>query len=411
MPSETSDPGGPPAACPACGETVPAGASFCPDCGADLGDPTDAAYCAECGEAFDDDDRFCSNCGASRSGGGPAASERERRATEDSDDRDPSPSRSASTPRESSRAFRRRVQDHLDAGWDIERDDGDRVVLVDRGIGSVGVHILLFIFTSGLGNLLYGWYHYSKLAERRRLVRGDETSARAPSSVEDTGRMETATAYVLTALLLLIGGWIGVMAATSGSPPAALIGLAFAGLGLGVAPPVRQRLDRRHGITKFGRQKTVDHRIVRPPESVDEPCVVCGEAFQRGLVSRRRDETVVAGVPVRTHSIRHNHYCVDCAQSELFGDRIGAPSLDEVADDASPFDAEFAGIDGEDDEGAGGEGADDESAGGEETDRNGKVDTAADDGESETGGGDDASDDSTEETATDSVREATDPTE
>ncbi|MDV7349317.1 zinc ribbon domain-containing protein [Halorubrum distributum] len=338
MPSETSEPGDPSAACPACGEAVPAGSSFCPDCGADLGDPSDPAYCAACGEAFDDDDRFCSNCGASRSGGGSAASEVAGRAPTESADPDSSPSRSAPTPRESSRAFRRRVQDHLDAGWDVERDDGDRVVLVDRGIGSVGVHILLFIFTSGIGNLLYGWWHYSKLAERRRLVRGDETPARAPSSVEGAGRTETATAYVLSALLLLIGGWIGFLATTSGSPPAALIGIAFAGLGLGVAPPVRRRLDRRHGITKFGRRKTVDHRVVRPPESVEGSCVVCGEGFERGLVRRRRDETVVAGVPVRTHSIRHNHYCVDCARSELFGDRIGAPSLDHIADDDGGID-------------------------------------------------------------------------
>ena len=343
MPSETSDPGGPPAACPACGEAVPAEASFCPDCGADLGDPADPAYCSACGEAFDDDDRFCSNCGASRSGGGPHAAERSSGRPERSSGR---PERSSDadspSPDESERAFRRRVQDHLDAGWDVERDDGDRVVLVDRGIGSVGVHILLFIFTSGIGNLLYGWWHYSKLAERRRLVRGDETAVRTPPSTGES-RTETIAGYILIALLLVIGGWITFLGGTSGSVPAALIGLAFAGLGLGVAPPVRRRLDRRHGVTAFGRKKTVDHRVVRPPESVDEPCVVCGEAFERGLVRRRRDETVFAGVPVRTHSIRHNHYCADCARSELFGDRIDASSLDSLADDAGPADGEPSG--------------------------------------------------------------------
>jgi xanthosine utilization system XapX-like protein len=311
MPSQTSEPGGQPAACPACGEAVPDGAIFCPNCGADVDDPTDTAYCAACGERFDSDDRFCSNCGAARS-----------------------PSRSESSAVESERAFRRRVQDHLDAGWDVERDDGDRVVLVDRGIGSVGVHILLFVFTSGIGNLLYGWWHYSKLAERRRLVRGDETRARVPSSMESGGTAETVTAYLLSALLLVIGGWIAFLSFESGTPPVALVGLAFALLGAGAAPAVRRRLARRHGLTEFGRQRTVDHRIVRPPESVDEPCVVCGEAFERGLVRRRRDETVVAGVPVRTHAMRHNHYCVDCARSELFGDRAGAPSLDDVSVEA-----------------------------------------------------------------------------
>ncbi|QWC20324.1 zinc ribbon domain-containing protein [Halorubrum sp. 2020YC2] len=334
MPSETSDPGAPPAACPTCGEAVPAGAGFCPDCGADLGDPADPAYCAACGEAFDDADRFCSNCGASRSSGGPTAvgAERPTEAPQRPSGADPSPSHAASTPEESSNAFRRRVQDHLDAGWEIERDDGDRVVLVDRGIGSVGIHILLFFATSGVGNLLYGWWHYSKLAERRRLVRGDETPAREPTPGSgDKTQVETVSAYLIAVLLLLIGGWIGFFAAMIGSPPAALIGLAFAGLGLGVAPPVRRRLDRRHGITEFGRQRTVDDRIVRPPESVDEACVVCGEEFERGLVRRRRDETVVAGVPIRTHSTRHNHYCADCARSEVFGDRV-EPSLDDLAD-------------------------------------------------------------------------------
>ena len=329
MPSETSDPGGP-AACPACGEAVPAGASFCPACGADVGDPADPSYCAECGERFDDDDRFCSNCGASRAAGDAADAARSTGAAGRSSGPGRSPARSP-TPRESPRAFRRRVQDHLDAGWDVERDDGDRVVLVDRGIGSAGVHILLFIFTSGIGNLLYGWWHYSKLAERRRIVRGDETPVRAPSRAEESGWAETATAYALTALLLLIGGWIAFLSLESGSPPAALIGLAFALLGAGTAPPVRRRLGRRHGVTAFGRQKTVDHRIVRPPESVEDPCVVCGESFDRGLVRRRRDETVVAGVPVRTHSVRHNHYCVDCARSEVFGDRDETPSLDDLA--------------------------------------------------------------------------------
>ena len=341
MPSEQDDASPPTDRCHQCDRTVPAGASFCPDCGADLGDRSGPAYCAECGEAFDDDDRFCSNCGASRSGDGSAASERSSGRPERSSDAG-SPS-----PDESERAFRRRVQDHLDAGWDIERDDGDRVVLVDRGIGSVGVHILLFIFTSGIGNLLYGWWHYSKLAERRRLVRGDGTPPRAPSRAAGESRTETAAGYVLIALLLAIGGWIAFLGGTSGSAPAALIGLAFIGLGLGVAPPVRRRLDRRHGVTEFGRQKTVDHRIVRPPESIDEPCVVCGEAFDRGLVRRRRDETVVAGVPVRTHSVRHNHYCPDCARSELFGGDVDASSLDSLADDASGVGGDDAVADGD----------------------------------------------------------------
>ena len=410
MPSETSEPGGPPAACPACGEAVPAGASFCPDCGADLGDPSDPAYCSACGERFDDDDRFCSNCGASRTGGGAAqtASDPRPDATDPSGGGARSTSGSESSAVESERAFRRRVQDHLDAGWDVERDDGDRVVLVDRGIGSVGVHILLFIFTSGIGNLLYGWWHYSKLAERRRLVRGDETRARVPSSMESGGTAETVTAYLLSGLLLLIGGWIAFLSFESGTPPVALVGLAFALLGAGAAPAVRRRLARRHGLTGFGRQRTVDHRIVRPPESVDEPCVVCGETFDRGLVRRRRDETVAAGVPVRTHAIRHNHYCVDCARSELFGDRAGAPSLDEFAGEAEEATGFRLADEGSETD-AGGEGSTADAG-----DEDSTVD--AGDEESTVDAGDedptvDAAVDAADPEGTDSAREAADRTE
>ncbi|WP_144798864.1 zinc ribbon domain-containing protein [Halorubrum depositum] len=301
MPSTTSGPADPPSVCPSCDASLPSDASFCPDCGADVGGRS--AHCPDCGDRFEPDDRFCSNCGASRP---------------DADG-------------ESERAFRRRVRDHLDAGWEIERDDGDRVTVVDREIGSVGVHVLLLLFTGGVGNLLYGWWHYSKLAERRRLVRGDSTRVRAPSRSERSRRLGTVSAYLLSGLLLAVGGWIGFFAFEVASLPVALVGLAFALLGAGAAPPAQERLQRRHRVTAFGRLKTVDHRVVRPPESVDDPCVVCGEPFERGVVSRRRDETVVAGVPVRTHAVRHNHYCADCAREELFGGSAGeGPDLDAV---------------------------------------------------------------------------------
>ena len=333
MPSKRNDAPARTDQCRECDRAVAPDANFCPGCGADLDDPSGPARCPECGERFDDDDRFCPNCGTARAGDEPTAAAPDRPAGATRP-----PSRSASSPREGDRAFRRRVQDHLDAGWEVERDDGDRVVLVDRGIGSAGVHVLLLLTTSGVGNLLYGWWHYSKLAERRRLVRGDSTPVRAPSSAEAGERMETVSAYVLTALLLLIGGWITAIAAASGSSPGALVGLAFAILGVGTAPVVRRRLDRRHGVTAFGRQKTVDHRVARPPESIDEPCVVCGDQIDRGLVRRRRDETVVAGVPVRTHSMQRNHYCVDCARSEVFGGDI-EPPLDGPERDDGKVDA------------------------------------------------------------------------
>jgi hypothetical protein len=331
MPSESSARGVSPA-CPACGESVPAGASFCPDCGVDL-DAYLPARCPDCDERFAADDRFCSNCGAARSGRGAANStasvSRRGPGSAPSTSRSGRPTSPGTPSDESQRAFRRRIQEHLDAGWEIERDDGDRVVLVDRGIGSTGVHVLLFLTTGGVGNLLYGWWHYSELAERLRLVRGDSTTPRPPSNAGE-GTVETVSTYLLSGLLLLIGGWIATVAAIGGSSGFALIGIGFVLLGAGTAPPVRRRLGRRHGLTEFGRLRTVDHRVIRPTERVEEPCVVCGEAFDRGLVRRRRDETVVAGVPLVTHDERYNHYCARCAREELFG--IGKSSVDDTTD-------------------------------------------------------------------------------
>lgn len=71
----------------------------------------------------------------------------------------------------------RRLQERLDAaiadGWQIEQETPDRVVLVRRSYGSVGVHVLLAVFTAwwsfGMFNLLYAGYCYLEESERRVL--------------------------------------------------------------------------------------------------------------------------------------------------------------------------------------------------------------------------------------------------
>jgi len=177
------------------------------------------------------------------------------------------------------------------------RDHGDRVVLVARDIGSIPAHVLLLLTTGGVGNLLYGWYNYAELAERV-----GSASPTARSRTANWGRPATATRSSPSPATswAAFSCWSG-----SGSPPSrsgrarlgALFGLAFAALGLALSPPAERRLDRRHGLSRFGRIRTVDHRITPSTERTEAPCVVCGEAFERGVVRRRRDETVVAGVP------------------------------------------------------------------------------------------------------------------
>ncbi|PAU84647.1 zinc ribbon domain-containing protein [Halorubrum salipaludis] len=306
--------------CRECGRAVSPDANFCPGCGADLRaeDPlgnASSTYCTECGELVGPDDEFCANCGAPCEGAhGPTA---------EADD--PTAETTATADPDARRAFRARVRDHLDAGWELTEDHGDRVVLVDRDIGSLPVHVLLLPTTGGVGNLLYGWYNYAEQAETRRLGVSDGPLPDGELATPgDEDPLVTLSGYLLGGLLLLIGAGIAAVSVGAGSVLGTLFGLAFAAIGLALSPPVERRLDRRHGLSRFGRVRTVDHRITPATERTEAPCVVCGEAFERGVVRRRRDETVVAGVPVRTHSIRRNHYCADCARAELFGGDSGA---------------------------------------------------------------------------------------
>lgn len=315
MPSERTERPPSTGACRECGRALPPDANFCPGCGTELGDAADAAYCAECGEPLAPDDEFCAACGAARPEAARRADRRDDAAAND----------------EAHRAFRRRVRDHLDDGWELTEDRGDRVVLVDRGVGSVPVHVLLLLTTGGVGNLLYGWYHYSELAETRRL--GVSDGPLPDGELSEPGASDGAfvalSGYLLGGVLSLIGLGIAAVAAEQGAPLGAAFGLAFAVVGVALTPPAERRLNRRHALSRFGRIRTVDHRVVRATERTESPCVVCGESFERGVVRRRRDETVAAGVPVRTHATERNHYCADCAREELFGG----------ADESAPADA------------------------------------------------------------------------
>jgi len=303
-----SQDGSSPHCCEQCGHDVQPSANFCPQCGTAVG----ASYCPDCGEPFADSAAFCSHCGTER----------------------PTAARSAADESESEtyEQFRRRVASYTEAGWEITADQGDRVTVVDRDIGSIGVHVVLLLLTSGFLNIVYGWYHYSKQAETRQLVVGgiDTTGASSEAEPITAGSEQGAMAYVTAVLLWIIALTFGVVAIGGGSLAAGLIGLLFAAGGTYVLPQAKRRFARRLPVTTFGRHKTVDHRIIHPTEPTDEPCVVCGTEVDGGLVRRRRDETVVAGVPVRTHLLKKNHYCAACAHDE-FVDR-DVDGLDEITD-------------------------------------------------------------------------------
>ena len=315
MPSSSETPPAGRIQCHECETPLPPDAHFCPNCGAQSLGTTE---CSACGEMLDRGDRFCSACGTPR----PEI---------DADAAEPHKQSQRSTNGQDYDGFREYVEQHVEAGWEIEHDYGDRATVVDRDIGSIGVHLLLLLFTGGLGNLAYGWYSYVKRAERRHLSVDDANRSPPKRRSDDTdGPVETASSYALSVLLVFLAVVFGAIAVGDGTLLFGIAGALIGILGLAIAPPIERQLKRkvgrRHAITAFGRTRTVDHRVVKPIDHVDEPCVVCGEQFDGGMVRRRRDETVIAGLPVVTHELEHNHYCAECARSEFEETRADPPS-------------------------------------------------------------------------------------
>jgi len=291
--------------CRECGSVFQGGVNFCPDCGSAIEDAL-AAYCRVCGEAFEPDDRFCSDCGAVRN---PSAEGRDARGsdvpgtpTADGSEDDPAGSK------EEMAEFRRRVQSYLAEDWDIEHDYGDSVVLVDRGIGSIAVHVVLLFLTGGLGNLLYGYHCYRNRADRLHLSAGEDTPAHAhPDSLDDSD--STSTGRVVFGALLALGG-LAMLVSNPLDLSDWIIGVPVLLGGLYLFPPTRRRIERRHPVTRFGSVRSTDETVVQSP---DKPCVACGRAIDTGIRRTYREEKAVAGIPILTVRDGENHYCESCS--------------------------------------------------------------------------------------------------
>lgn len=149
-------------------------------------------------------------------------------------------------------------------------------------------------------------------------------------------------ADTISKLMYGIAGWLliglGVLALLSGAGgviqtagtaemvvPLLLLGFAFVFVSLGVFvnPRFRHRLNRRCGVSRFGRHKTVDSRVLSATENRRESCVSCDSALTEGLVRRYRDEFVLAGTPVWTRSENRNFYCPDCAVEQTLTHDVG----------------------------------------------------------------------------------------
>ena len=72
-----------------------------------------------------------------------------------------------------SESLQRRIDDAIAEGWKIETETPERIVLVKRNFGDLGVHVFLALLTGwwsfGLVNLVYGGYKYLNDSQRRVL--------------------------------------------------------------------------------------------------------------------------------------------------------------------------------------------------------------------------------------------------
>lgn len=346
--------------CPHCGTSVGPTASYCPSCGDALPDGH-GHFCRHCGAEFDRGDEFCSSCGASRypdqaqqSGpsstpAGPTHGSQSRHGQQHNTGGRSAPHNHGETadstgePTEDDyEAFQRRVNRHLDAGWELHRDHGDHVVLVDRDVGSLWIHALLLLFTYGMGNVFYALYRYAVSPQYKRLAVGDNHSGRRVPANEatagqpsDTNRSDSVSkatsgtsASGANGAMYLVGGILmlwGLIMLSVGSVGTILVGSILTLLGAGVLPPVTKRLQRRRSVTEFGTVTSTQDKTV-----TDDPatCVVCGCQTEDGLRREYKKEQVVAGVPVRTVESGVNRYCPDCGLAHA----LDADEIDADAD-------------------------------------------------------------------------------
>ncbi|WP_135851324.1 zinc ribbon domain-containing protein [Halorussus salinus] len=292
----------------------PSTPNFCSQCGSSLS-PGDA-FCSQCGTAVRDDHRNRGRVDDRASGTERAA----RFATETAKEFVSETHSSSGGPAVSNPDLRQRVERYAVEGWDVKRDDGDRVVMVDRTLGSPWIHALLLLATTPAGNLLYAWYSYSPGAERVEL-HADGTEHRSgerpsgwtlKSAVGVAAGLTLGFSLALVALLLLL--------VTSSLVPTLIAGACLLAA-LASIPLSTQLAPGFESPTTFGRRRTTDERVVEEPT---RPCSACARPVGTGVRRSFAEKRYVAGIPVETCNEGENTYCRACANGDPFvRERIG----------------------------------------------------------------------------------------
>lgn len=281
-------------------------------------------YCTNCGAAVSSTANYCSNCGSSRAGRGRETTARsdataERQPTDRrTTDRQPSAEgrTAAHRPSAGRAALEDRVATALEAGWEVDRDFGDHVVLVRRDLGGVGAHLLVGLltlwWTMGIGNGLYALYRYVARAERTVLWEDDAPPAvrGAEEGSSDWSPLAVGFRWFAGALLIALGTSISTPAFAAAT---IAFGAVIALAGVARLPPVRRRLADRRSITTNGRHRRVDERSVA---GGNEPCTCCAGPIGCGAERTYQDAYYVLGIPLSTNAAGSNVYCRACANGE-----------------------------------------------------------------------------------------------
>ncbi|WP_049920949.1 zinc-ribbon domain-containing protein [Halopiger djelfimassiliensis] len=270
-------------------------------------------YCSNCGSGLEPSVNYCPSCGHPNDRGDRGSTSRIRRRSPPRSHATVDGSRTAATGPNDRAALDRRIAAAVQAGWELEHDFGDHVVMVRRTVGGVNDHLLVALltvwWTMGVGNVLYGAYRYFDDAERTVLY-----AAEADETETDDGSRQhglwPAVGCWLAAALFAIGA--ATNPATGLTLTLGVLSVLLAVIGVGAVPPVRERLASRHAVTTNGWTRSVDERIVT---AHDRPCAACADSVGRGIERIYRREFCVLGVPLSVSEGR-NHYCRRCANAE-----------------------------------------------------------------------------------------------
>lgn len=124
----------------------------------------DEQFCESCGSVISTQAGICPDCGAPQGSGGQA------QAT----------SQDVGASGGGERAFKQAIDDKKVEGWNVKSREGDRVILVKRGFGTLGSHVLVAILTAWwtvfIGNAIYAAYKYFMDTDRM-VIRKSEFTA------------------------------------------------------------------------------------------------------------------------------------------------------------------------------------------------------------------------------------------